>query len=375
MDQEYMAMALALAAKGRGFTSPNPMVGALVVKDGRVVGKGYHEMVGGHHAEVNAINDAGHFAKDADLYVTLEPCNHKGRTPPCTEKIIASGIKRVVVAMADPNPHVAGGGNRYLIQKGVKVVTGVCRREAQNLNAAFVKHVKTGRPYVMLKWAATLDGRIAAKTGDARWITNEKSRHFVHQMRHYADGIMVGIGTVKADNPSLTTRLPGLINGKEGKNPIRIIVDSHLAIDPDVNVVRTALQTKTIVVAGDISKDSALQEKKDLLIKNGVEVMEMPLIKGRIDLVRLMARLGAMNITSLLIEGGAGLAASSLDARVVDRLMMFYAPKLYGGDDGVPILKGSGQDRMSDCLRLKNIKIKRFGDDVMIQADTDDAVG
>ena len=370
-----MALALDLAAKGGGFTSPNPMVGALVVKNGRVVGKGYHEMVGGPHAEVNALNDAGCSAKDAVLYVTLEPCNHTGRTPPCTEKILSSGIKRVVVAMEDPNPHVAGGGNRYLTQKGVDVLSGVCRKEAQRQNEAFVKHVRTGRPFVILKWAATLDGRIASKTGDARWITNEHSRRFVHQTRHFVDGIIVGIGTVNADDPSLTTRLPSLVNGKESKNPVRIIVDARLDIDPDATVVRTTSQAQTIVVTGDVLKDSVLFRKKEFLIEKGVQVMEMPLVNGRIDLDALMDRLGAMSLMSLLIEGGAGIAASALSARIVDRMMMFFAPKIYGGDDGIPILRGPGPDMMGESLHLKNIEVKRFSDDVMIQADTDYAVG
>ena len=206
-DRTYMKMALELAAKGWGRTAPNPMVGAVVVRDGRVIGRGYHKAVGSAHAEVNALDDAGANAAGATLYVTLEPCNHTGRTPPCTEKIITSGIKRVVVAMPDPNPDVKGGGNAYLAEQGLSVETGICRKEAETLNEAFITFVRTKRPFVILKCAATLDGRIATRTGDARWVSGEASRGHVHHVRHGVDGIMVGINTVKNDNPSLTTRL------------------------------------------------------------------------------------------------------------------------------------------------------------------------
>ena len=206
-DQHYMKLALNLAVKGRGYTSPNPMVGAVVVKDGRVVGSGYHQRVGGAHAEANALADAGKAAAGATLYVTLEPCNHTGRTPPCTRSIVNAGIKRVIVAMEDPNKDVAGGGNVFLRQQGIEVISGVCENQARRLNEAFIKYTTTHRPFVIVKCAATLDGRIATRSGDSKWISNEKSRAFVHRLRHAVDGILVGIDTVKKDNPSLTTRL------------------------------------------------------------------------------------------------------------------------------------------------------------------------
>ncbi len=367
-----MTMALDLAKKGCGFTSPNPMVGAVVVRNGRVVGKGYHEIVGGFHAEVNAIDDARGQAVGATLYVTLEPCNHTGRTPPCTEKIISSGIRRVVTAMEDPNPAVTGGGNRYLKQMGVEVLVGVCEEEAKHLNAAFIKHVRTRRPFVVLKSAATLDGRIAAATGDARWVTNALSRHYVHRLRHAVDAVMVGIGTVKADNPSLTTRLPGLVNGRKWRDPVRIILDSRLSIDPEAVVLTQRSSSPTLLVTGDLTGVPGLMEKKEALLNKGAQFLQAPVKDGRIDLSALMDRLGAMDITSLLIEGGAAVAGSALADNIVDRVMMFFASKLYGGDNGVPITRGTGPALMAHSTHLKNIEVKRFGDDVMIKGDIEE---
>ncbi len=233
-DRYFMKMALDLAVKGIGYTSPNPMVGAVVVKDGRLVGSGYHEMVGGPHAEVNAIDAAGEHAKGATLYVSLEPCNHTGRTPPCTEKILQAGIKRVVVAMHDPNTEVVGGGAKFLEQQGIQITTGVCQQQARKINEAFIKFIRTRRPFVIVKCASTLDGRIAARGGDAKWVTGDKARQFVHRLRHEVDGILIGINTVRKDDPSLTTRLPD----NDGKDPVRIILDTHLTISPQAKVFR-----------------------------------------------------------------------------------------------------------------------------------------
>ena len=265
-DQHFMKMALGLAIKGEGFTSPNPMVGAVVVKDGRVVGSGYHQMVGGPHAEVNAIDAAGKLAKGATLYVTLEPCNHTGRTPPCTRKILAAGIKRVVVSMMDPNEDVAGGGAGFLEQRGIRVTTGVCREQARKLIEAFVKFVRTRRPFVITKCAATLDGRIATRSGDSKWVTGEKSRQFVHRLRHAVDGILVGINTVRADNPSLTTRLPGGL----GKDPVRIILDTHLSISPEAKLLLQESAEDTILVVGK----TLMQDKQTAMAKDGIRVIQ-----------------------------------------------------------------------------------------------------
>ena len=362
-DAHFMNMALALARKGWGHTSPNPMVGAVVVRDGEVVGQGYHEAVGQPHAEVNAIDDAGDRTEGATLYVTLEPCNHTGRTPPCTRKILEAGIGRVVVAMDDPNPEVKGGGNDYLRSRGVSVTSGVCEAEAKKLNEIFIKYTRTKRPFVILKCAATLDGRIATRTGDARWVSGDESRAFVHQLRHGADGIMVGIGTVISDDPSLTTRLE---TGK-GRDPVRIILDSKLSVSEDAKVLRLDSDADTIIVTGE----AVSQTKKDVLKQKGIQVISAPLKEGQINLDLLMSRLGYIGITSLLIEGGSQVIASALKSRIVDKVMFFYAPRILGGDDGFPICRGPGPEFMRQCIPIRDTDVRRFGDDVMIEGYID----
>ena len=358
-DRHFMNMALDLAAKGHGFTSPNPMVGAVVVKDDRVVGRGYHKIAGGPHAEVNALEVAGEFAKGATLYVTLEPCNHTGRTPPCTLKILELGVARVVAAMKDPNPKVAGTGAEFLKQNGVQVTTGVCEAQAQQLNEAFVKYVLTGRPFVMAKCAATLDGRIATRTGDSRWVTGETARRYVHQLRHRTDAIMVGINTIRNDDPSLTTRLPGF----QGSDPTRVILDTHLTISPDARVLKQASAAPTILVAGI----HVAGNKKTAIEKAGARVIEVALKNDLIDMNLLMEQLGAMELTSLLIEGGSRVLASAFNHAVVDKVFFFYAPKIMGGDDGVPICSGPSAELMEECIGIRDIAVHRLGDDVLIE--------
>jgi diaminohydroxyphosphoribosylaminopyrimidine deaminase/5-amino-6-(5-phosphoribosylamino)uracil reductase len=358
-DQHFMQMALDLAVEGEGFTSPNPMVGAVVVKDGRVVGSGFHERIGGPHAEVNAIDAAGDLAEGATLYVTLEPCNHTGRTPPCTHKILGSGIRRVVFAMFDPNLKVTGGGADFLKQRGIQVKSNVCRKQAEKLNEAFIKYVCTGRPFVIAKCAATLDGRIATRTGDSQWVTGQSARQFVHRLRHAVDAVLVGIKTVRADNPRLTTRLP---DGRS-KDPVRIILDTHLSISPDVKLLQQSSEANTILVAGA----EAAQDKKKALEKKGTRVIQAALKNGLIDLDALMNQLGAMQLTSLLIEGGSRVLASAFKAGIVDKVFFFYAPKILGGDDGVPVCSGPGAELMSQSIAVSDIGIHRFGDDVMIE--------
>ncbi len=365
-DRHFMQMALALAGKGLGFTSPNPMVGAVLVKGNRVIGKGYHEAAGRQHAEVNAIDHATEDPRGADLYVTLEPCNHTGRTPPCTEKILSSGIKRVVTAMKDPNPDVPGNGNGYLRQQGVEVVEGVCEKEAARLNETFIKFVKTRRPFTVLKCAATLDGRIATRKGDAKWISNELSREYVHILRHVADAIMVGKGTVAVDNPSLTTRLKNGINGKKGRDPMRIILDTGLSISEDAVVLNCTSTAQTVLVIQSRRLDREKQNKKARLAEKGVRFIELPLKGDKIDLGLLMDRLGQMNITSLLIEGGSRVIQSAMAEKIIDKIILFYGPKILGGNDGIPMIGGKGPEKMADCIRLKDIEVKRFGDDMMI---------
>ena len=353
-----MRMALNLAKKGQGYTTPNPMVGAVVVKNGKVVGRGFHRAAGQAHAEVNAIDDAGENAKGAWLYVNLEPCNHTGRTPPCTRKILDAGIRRVIVAMADPHTK-AGGGAAYLRQNGIDVQVGVCEKQAICLNEAFVKYVSTGRPFVILKCAATLDGRIATRTGDSKWVTGEKARRHVHRLRHAVDAIMVGIGTIRADNPSLTSRL----GKKKGVDPVRIVLDTHLSISPAARILALNSDADTILIAG---KGAAKGKRKQFQQKR-VRVIEQPVKGGQIDLTSLMDRLGAEGITSLLIEGGSRVLASALSSGIVDKALFFFAPKILGGDDGVPICQGPGPALMKDSIQLKQIRIQRFAEDVMIE--------
>jgi diaminohydroxyphosphoribosylaminopyrimidine deaminase/5-amino-6-(5-phosphoribosylamino)uracil reductase len=366
-DEYFMQLALGLAKKGEGFTSPNPMVGAVIVKNGRVVGKGYHHAAGKAHAEVNAINDAGALAQGATLYVTLEPCNHTGRTPPCTEKIIASGIRRVVVAMHDPNPGVKGGGLEHLKHRGIDIKTGVCEKRAKKLNEIFIKYVQTNRPFTIIKCAATLDGRIATRTGDSRWVTGEEARKFVHRLRHTVDAIMVGIHTVEKDDPRLTTRLGNLAGGLKGLDPVRIVLDTHLKIVEKAKLLRLDSDSDTLIITGG----SVSADKKAKIEQRGAKIIESPVKNGLIDLDRLMDRLGSLGITSLLIEGGSRVIASALSDGIVEKIFFFFAPKILGGDDGVPICKGKGADLMKNCIPVKDIAVKQFGKDVMIQGYID----
>jgi diaminohydroxyphosphoribosylaminopyrimidine deaminase/5-amino-6-(5-phosphoribosylamino)uracil reductase len=358
MHETYMKMAMVLAEKGRGTTSPNPMVGAVIVKNGRVIGEGFHEKAGGPHAEIHALTQAGENAREATLYVTLEPCNHTGRTPPCTEAILKSGIRAVVAGMRDPNPAVAGGGLAFLEQHGIATTVGVLEDACRRLNEAFVKYVTTGLPFVILKCASTLDGRIATVTGDSKWITNPRSREFVHGLRHSVDAIMVGIGTIKADNPSLTTRLEGV----QGKDPLRVILDTRLSIPLDAKLLHLSSPSDTLIV----TSRSVAPEKTKALEKLGARVLAVDARQGRIDLLSLMRELGRMEIMSLLIEGGSAVNGSALRAGIVDKVHMFFAPKICGGD-GMPICAGPGVPRMDECIRLGNISVRRFEDDIMIE--------
>lgn len=354
-----MKMALAMAERGRGWTSPNPMVGAVVVKGGKVVGKGFHPAAGKPHAEIYALEEAGEKAKGGTLYVTLEPCNHTGLTPPCTEAILKSGIRRIVAGMKDPDPRVTGGGLEFLAAHGLEVSVGICEDKCRRLNEIFVKYVTTSVPFVILKCAATLDGRIATRTGDSKWITNPESRKFVHELRHRVDAIMVGIGTVAHDDPQLTTRLEGF----KGADPIRIILDTHLSISPEAKVLHLSSGSDTLIV----TSYPVLLEKRKVLERTGVRILATDCHEDQIDLKALVRELGGMKITSILIEGGSRVNGSALRAGIVDKICMFFAPKIYGGDDGAPICRGPGVESMKHCMRLKEISVHRFEDDVMIE--------
>lgn len=357
-DRDYMQLALSLAGKGKGFTSPNPCVGAVVVKNGRVVGRGFHKAAGMPHAEVEAINDAGPESENAAIYVTLEPCNHFGRTPPCTRKIIDAGIKKVVVACNDPNPDVCGNGINYLKEQGIEVVCGICEDEARVLMEDFIWFIQHKTPFVILKCASTLDGRIATSTGDSKWITNEASRAYGHRIRHEVDAILIGSGTLHADDPSLTCR----IDGVETKSPARIILDSRLSISESAKVVTQNSDGKTIVAAGP---DMPVK-KKDFLEQRGVKVIQVGIKDEKLDLQELMVKLGEMTFTSILIEGGSRVAASVMKEQIVNKVMFFLAPKFLGGSDGIPVFDGKGPEMIKDAFKLENISINRFDDDILV---------
>ncbi len=366
-DKFYMRKALSLAGKGKGFTSPNPLVGAVVVKNNTIIGQGYHEQYGSAHAEVNAINDAGSECIDATINVTLEPCNHTGKTPPCTQKILNAGIKKVVMAMDDPNP-VAAGGADFLAENGIEVITGVCESEAKKLNESFIKYATSKLPFVIVKYAATLDGRIATRTGDSKWISGAESRKFVHEIRHYVDAIMIGVDTVKADDPSLTTRLDGV----KTKDPRRIILDTRLSIPENAKMLRLNSNSDTIVVSGKFDdSDISFTKKRERLEKFGVSIVETPLKNGLIDLNVLMEQLGSMKITSLLIEGGSRVIASAMNAGITDKVFAFFGPKMLGGDDGVPVCRGKGPELMKDSICFSNMSVRLSGNDVMLEAYVD----
>jgi len=354
-----MRMALLQAERGRGWTSPNPMVGAVVVKEGRMVGKGFHLAAGEPHAEIRALEEAGENTRGATLYVTLEPCNHTGRTPPCTEAIIRRGFKRVVAGMRDPNPRVTGKGMDFLRGQGVEVTVGVCEKECVRLNEIFIKYVTTSLPFAILKCAATLDGRIATRTGDSKWITNEVSRRFVHQLRHEVDAVMVGMGTVLKDDPQLTTRL----EGRKGSDPMRVVLDTHLSIPFEAKVLHLSSASDTVIV----TSHPVSPQKKGIIERDGVSLLPMDCPEDRIDLEALIKELGRRGITSLLIEGGSRVNGAALRAGIVDKVCMFFAPKICGGDDGVPVCVGPGVELMEQSMKLHDVSVHRFGEDVMIQ--------
>jgi diaminohydroxyphosphoribosylaminopyrimidine deaminase/5-amino-6-(5-phosphoribosylamino)uracil reductase len=355
-----MRLALRLAARGLGRTSPNPAVGAVVVRGGTVVGTGYHEAAGGPHAEINALAAAGDLGRGGTLYVTLEPCNHHGRTPPCTEAILRSGVGRVVVGCLDPNPHVTGGGAEVLRGRGLEVEVGVEEEGCRRLNDAFIKHVTTGLPLVMAKVAASLDGKIATRTGDSRWISNERSRRFVHRLRSMADAVLVGVGTVVADNPKLTARVPA----GERRKPLRVILDTHLRTPLESWVVTSAEEAPTVIATGPEPD----WERLAVFEKQGAEVLPLPLEEGRVSLPALLKALGARQITSVLVEGGAEVHGSFFRAGLVDKVYFFFAPKIMGGRDAVPMVGGTGVASVAESAPLSRLRLRRFDGDIMVEA-------
>lgn len=362
MNIKFMKRALELAENGIGYTNPNPLVGAVIVKDGQIIGEGYHALYGSSHAEVNAFKNAKEDVKGATLYVTLEPCSHYGNTPPCANTIVEKGIKKVIIGLKDPNPLVAGRGIKILQDNGIEVVTGVLEEEGKKLNEIFLKYITTQLPFCIMKTAMTLDGKIAAYTGDSKWVTSELSRQYVHKLRHRAAGIMVGIGTVLADDPKLNTRL----RYEEGSDPIRIIVDSNARIPLKAKVLNINSKAKTIIAA----TEKADKEKLKALEEKGAEIIVTPLKKNRVDLSYLMKSLGVRKIDSILLEGGSSLNYAALEAGIVDKVNIFIAPKIIGGEGAKTPVGGEGIALMKDAIKLRYIDIQHFGEDIMIEGYT-----
>jgi diaminohydroxyphosphoribosylaminopyrimidine deaminase / 5-amino-6-(5-phosphoribosylamino)uracil reductase len=354
---DYLRQTLRLARRGSGRTSPNPMVGAVVVRDGQVVGAGYHRQAGGPHAERIALDQAGRKARGATLFVNLEPCHHTGRTPPCTAAILESGIKRVVFGLEDPNPRVSGGGGAFLRSQGIEVLGGVLEDECRILNEVFVKWVTTGLPFVTLKAALSLDGKIATWMGDSRWISNDLSRARVHRLRSRVDGILVGIGTALADDPLLTPR----ISRKTVRTPLRVIVDPRLRIPLSARLFSDP--GPVLIAAGE----RASNRKRAELKRKGVEVIFLPDPGGRFDLKPLLDYLGQKEVTSLLVEGGAEIFASFLNEKLADRLWLFYAPILIGGQSAKGMIGGGGAATVAEALRLDRLKWRTLGHDFFVE--------
>ena len=368
IDKKYMRMAIELAKKGEGAVNPNPLVGAVVVKDGKVVGKGYHRFFGGSHAEVYALEEAGKEACGATIYVTLEPCSHYGKTPPCAKKIIDMGIKKCFVGSSDPNPQVAGKGVAMLKKAGIEVVENVLKDECDKLNQVFFKYIKTKIPYLFLKCAITLDGKIATKTGNSKWITNEIAREKVQFYRNKFMGIMVGINTVMLDNPSLTSRI------QNGVNPFRIVVDSHLKIDENCKVIKNNEDEKTVIITSQKNqfvensenindKDFEIKMKQKRLSQNN-KVKFIFLDEEKFSFKEMLEEIGKMGIDSVLLEGGESLISLAFKEEVIDAGEIFVANKILGDKNAKPFISGFSKDKMEEAILLNNVKNNIYGENI-----------
>jgi diaminohydroxyphosphoribosylaminopyrimidine deaminase/5-amino-6-(5-phosphoribosylamino)uracil reductase len=364
-DALYMAKALRLAAQGRGQTSPNPMVGAVIVARDRIVGQGYHRRAGGPHAEIFALQTAGARAQGATLYVTLEPCSHtRKRTPPCVPPIIASGLRRIVIAMRDPNPLVRGRGIRRLRQAALDVSVGCLGDQAERLNEAYIHWIRTGRPFVLMKAAMTLDGKIATAAGESQWITGEEARRQTHRLRRHIDAVMVGIGTVLQDDPQLTARdLNRESQQAAGRQPIRVIIDSRLRISPKAKVFSTLSSSRTIIV----TTEQAPKRKVEQLQACGITVLIVPARERRVSLKTCLTRLGEMGITSVMLEGGSELNASAVRSGLVNRVRLYVAPMLLGGQDAKGVIGGKSPRRLADSLPVDHLRVGRLGRDLIVE--------
>ncbi len=358
-DRFYMGVALDLARRGKGRTSPNPAVGCVVVRDGRIWGKGYHPEAGAPHAEVFALDEAGPAARDAHLYVTLEPCSHHGRTPPCVNRVIGAGVRRVVAATLDPNPAVAGAGIEALRAAGIRVETGVREAEARLLNEGFALSIREKRAFVHLKLAATLDGKIATRTGDSRWITSEESRYRVHLLRDACGVIVVGASTAVHDDPHLTVRLPG----RPERRILRVILDPNLRTPMDLRCLAAAEAPFTrLVAASDVSGERARPYED-----RGIRILRVPRHGNRLDLSTLLRQLYSSGHMEVLVEGGGETARAFLDAGLVDRAHLFLSPRLLGGRDATPMIGGGSPSRIDEALPLDEVEVERVGGDLYVR--------
>jgi diaminohydroxyphosphoribosylaminopyrimidine deaminase/5-amino-6-(5-phosphoribosylamino)uracil reductase len=357
---QHMARALELAGRGLGRTAPNPPVGAVLVRDGEVVGEGYHPAAGQPHAEIFALQDAGARARGADLYVTLEPCCHQGRTGPCTEALIAAGVRRVFYGVVDPNPKVAGAGLQRLRTAGIATAAAPLAADCRRLIAPFAKHVRTGLPFVTLKAAMTLDGQLATSTGESQWITGEASRAAGHRLRSQVDAILTGAGTVLADDPRLTVRL-----ADGGRNPARVVLDGALRTSPQARVYSASTEGRRLLFTAADAVGAGFEEFRAA----GVEVCTVPRQAGHLDLAAVMTQLGAFGVQSLLVEAGGALNGALWRAGLVDRLVLFVAPRLFGGSDGTPLFAGVGVARLAAAWQLTDLRVDRCGDDLMVEGE------
>lgn len=359
-NQRYMRRAIELATLAAGKTNPNPMVGAVVVKNDKIIGEGYHQYIGGLHAERNALANCTESPEGATIYVTLEPCCHYGKTPPCTEAIIENKLAKVVIGSRDPNPKVAGKGAKLLREAGIEVEEDFLREECDTLNPVFFHYIQNKMPYVALKYAMTADGKIAVNSGESQWITGEVARNHVHQLRNYYKGILVGIGTVLQDNPLLTCRLP------EGRNPVRIVCDSHLRIPIDCQLCNSTNQAPVIVACIDDP-----QGKQATLEAKGVQVLFVKEANGTIDITDLLTKLGQQDIDGILVEGGGRINAAFVKEKQVHHVYAYVGAQIFGGVNEYTPVSGAGIETVAESLKLTNPKVQTFGTDVLIEYDCD----
>ncbi len=357
-DCDYMKLALQLAEKGRGRVAPNPMVGAIIVKDGEIIGRGWHEEYGQPHAERNALDSCTKSPKGAAMYVTLEPCCHYGKQPPCTEAIINAGIKKVIVGSIDPNPLMSGKGIQILRECGIEVKENVLKEDCDRLNEVFFHYIKTKRPFVIMKYAMTMDGKIASYTGASKWITGEAARSHAHKQRGCCRAIMAGVGTVLADDPLLSCRISG------GRNPIRIICDTNLRTPITAQVIQTAREIPTILAVCHADKEKWLAYEKE-----GCRILHLREKDGHVDLQQLMVELGQDGIDSILLEGGGTLNWSALKSGIVQKVQAYIAPKLFGGQAAITPIEGLGVSSPADAFRLKDSRITKLGQDFLIESE------